>query len=572
MAEIFKDLQSRAFPIDNEVHQGAGYSCTYTLSRLEATASIDLDAKRATWQADPTDWKKLGVSLNDGFTLILAGTGGPPMGRKFFGIAAETKLRPRLIVEYTSSDQPTVAQPAFVQSEQSFLPWGSPAGSYKTMALNAAQGAIWSYTPAFSNGFVYLITDVGGKKYLSWQSPLGAAVDRIDVSNPSPGPHLLVSKSGDLYIVGDGKIIPYRIGGGGRPEVRKVSPEGAPTDAVPVTGLNAANDAPTLGADGSMFYVESSVAKGHTVVGRNPDMQELWSVPVIGPASRVMLGPSGRYVYVTAKGEGLVTIDARTGEKSVNELPNTKELKVATSEYLQTPVAFKGSDGTEKVCVAANTVSEGYLTLFNNTRTKNAHDKGTIELEWKHGPAVFGQPLITAGRVYVVRVDGATKNSAHIEYVDPSTGKETRAKEPLAIATDSPYLPKGGNLAADQDGDVFVWNGNAALGDLKGFNSSLALLFTENLAGQLEPASNLFFSTDGTLFAAKQKSTLRAIVPYYSFTGVTAPIAITSPTHLWAAGTMSNGKPNKLAGAETVILGDGFEVGSGAELTVEVRK
>ena len=61
-------------------------------------------------------------------------------------------------------------------------------------------------------------------------------------------------------------------------------------------------------------------------------------------------------------------------------------------------------------------------------------------------------------------------------------------------------------------------------------------------------------------------------MPYYSFTGVTAPIAITSPTHLWAAGTMSNGKPNKLAGAETVILGDGFEVGSDAELTVEVRK
>ena len=87
-----------------------------------------------------------------------------------------------------------------------------------------------------------------------------------------------MSKSGDLYVVGDGKIIPYRIGSGGRPLVRKVSPEGALTDAVPVTGMNAANDAPTLGADGSMFYVESSVAKGHTVVGRNPDMQELWSV------------------------------------------------------------------------------------------------------------------------------------------------------------------------------------------------------------------------------------------------------------------------------------------------------
>jgi hypothetical protein len=571
---IFKDLQSRAFPVDNEVHQGTGSSCTYTLSRLEANASIDLRAKTAKWRADATDWKKLGVSLNDGFTLILAGTGGPrPMGRKFLGITAETKLRPRLIVEYTSSDQAAVAQPAYVQSGKSFLPSGSSQGSYKSLALNMGQGAIWSYSPAFSNGFVYLISDVGGKKYLSWQRPLGAIVDQIDISSRSPGPHLLVSRSGYLYIVGDGKIIPYRIGANGRPEVRKVSPEGAPpTDDVPVTGLNEARDAPTLGANGSMFYVESSAVKGYAVAGRNPDLQELWSTPVAGPASRAMLGPSGRYVYVTTKGEGLVTIDARTGEKFVNELPNSKDLKVAKSEYLQTPVVFTESNGTEKVYVAADTVNEGYLTLFNNNKTKNADDKGTIEPGWKDGPAVFGQPLVTAGRVYVVRVDSAAKNSAHVEYFDPSSGQKTRAKEPLTIATDSPYLPRGGNLAADTDGNVFVWNGNAALGDLKAFNSSLDLLFTENIAGQLEPASNLFFATDGTLFAAKQKSALRAIVPYYSLTGVTSRIAITSPTHVWVAGSMSNGKANTLTGTETVILGSGFEVRSGAELAVHVSK
>src|SRR4051794_19689482 len=86
VAAIFKDLQSRALPVDNEVHQGAGSSCTYTLIRLEANASIDLTANRGIWRADGADWKKLGVSLSDGFTLILAGTGGPPMGRQFYGI------------------------------------------------------------------------------------------------------------------------------------------------------------------------------------------------------------------------------------------------------------------------------------------------------------------------------------------------------------------------------------------------------------------------------------------------------------------------------------------------------
>ena len=569
---IFMDLQNRAFPVDNEVRQGNGASCTYTLSRLEANASIDLGAKRAKWRADATDWKKLGVNLNDGFTLILAGTGGPPMGRKFFGIAAETKLRPRLIVDYSSSDQAAVAQPDYVQSAKSFLQSATSLGSYKTLALNVPQGSTWSYTPTFSNGFVYLISDVGGKKYLSWRRPLGDIVDQIDISNPSPGQNLLVSKSNYLYIIGDGKIIPYRIDAGGRPEVRTVSPEGAPMNVVTVTGLNEARDAPTLAANGSMFYVESSVAKGYTVAGRNPDLQELWSVPVTGPASRVMLGPSGRYVYVTTKGEGLVTIDARTGEKFVNELPNSKDLKVAKSEYLQTPVVLKESKGTERVYVAADTVNEGYLTLFNNNKTNNTDDKGTIELGWKDGPAVFGQPLVTAGRVYVVRVDDAAKNSAHIEYVESSSGKKTKGKEPLAISTDTPYLLQGGNLAADKDGNVFVWNGSATLGELKGFGPSLDLLFTQNLAGQLEPASNLFFATDGTLYGAQQRSTLRAIVPYYSLTGVTSPITITSPTHLWVGGSMSNGKANTLAAAETVILGDGFEVGSGAGLTVHVGK
>lgn len=572
VTEIFKDLQSRAFPVDNEVHQGTGSSCTYTLSRLEANASIDLNAKRAIWRADATDWRKLGVSIKDGFTLILAGTGGPPMGRKFYGIAAETKLRPRLSVEYTSGGQAVVAQPAYVQSRKSFLPSASSPGSYKALALNLPQGAVWSYTPAFSNSFVYLMSDVGGKKYLSWRRPLGDILDQIDIPSPSPGQHLLVSNSDDLYIIGDGKIIPYRIGAGGRPEARRVSPEGTPMDTVPVTGLNEAKDAPTLVANGSMFYVESSVAKGYTVAGRNPDLQELWSVPLTGPASRVMLGPSGRYVYVTTKGEGLVTIDARTGDKFVNELPNSKELKVAQSEYLQTPVVLRENDGTEKIYVAANTVNEGYLTLFNNKKAKSTDDRGSIERGWKEGPAVFGQPLLTAGRLYVVRVDSTSKNSAYVEYLDPPSGKKTRAKEPFAIATDSPYLLRGGNLATDKDGNVFVWNGNAASGDLKAFTSSLDPLFTENLAGQLEPDSNLFFAADGTLYGARQKSTLRTIVPYYSLTGVTSPITINSPTHLWVAGSMSNGKANMLSAAETVILGDGFELGTDAELTVSVSK
>ncbi len=587
--EIFQDLRKKAFPTADEVKGSDGQLCTYTLSRLLATPRIDDDAMRATWQAEPPNWKKLGVKLNDGFTLILGGQGGGPMGRKFYGGLddAQTKLqpqrRPRLIVEYTSSDQPTVAQPASVQSGKGFLPSGEPGGapgSYRTVALNPPQGQAWSYAPAFYNGFVYLMSDVGGKKYLSWRRPLGAIVGQIDISSPSPGQHLLVSKSGHLYIVGDGKIIPYRIGSDGRPGRRTVSPEGAPTDVVPVTGLNAAQDAPTVGADGSMFYVTKSVEKGYTVVGRNPDMQELWSASVEGPTSRAMLGPSGRYVYVTTKGEGLVTIDARTGKKFVNPLPNAQALKVAQSAYLQTPVAFKASDGTEKVYVAADLVDSGVLTLFNNNKTKNgANGNGTIEIGGEQTALMFGQPLVTTGSVYIVRVDSTNKNSAYVEQLDRWTGAETKAGPPLMIATDNPYLAKGGNLATDKDGNVFAWNGNSQLGDLTAFSPSLNPLFPPvNLSGQLEPNSNLFFGTDGTLYAGAQKSVLQAIVPYYSLVGVTSPVTITSPTHLWVAGVdestpaILKGMGNALTAAESVMLGPNFGVEKNATLTVTISK
>jgi hypothetical protein len=580
--QIFQDLQKRAFPITNEVTV-TGPPCAYTLSRLAATSRIDDDkAKRATWQAEPADWKNLGVSLEQGFTLILGGTGGGK-GRKFYGLGEnQTKLRPRLIVEYTSSDQSAVAQPAFVQSGKGFLPSGGlvPSGelkgSYKAVDLNVP-GQIWSYAPGFYNGFVYLMSDVGAKKYLSWRRPLGAIVDQTDISSLSPGQHLLVSKSGDLYIVGDGKIIPYRIGSDGRPELRKVSPEGTPTDAVPVTGLNAAQDAPTLGADGSMFCVARSVAKGYTVEGRNPDLQELWSVTVKGPTSRVMLGPSGRYVYVTTKGEGLVTVDAGTGEEFVNPLSNAKGLKEAQSEYLQTPVAFKENDGTEKVYVAADLVDSGVLTLFNNNKTKNgAKDNATIEKGWEQTALMFGQPLVTTGKDYVVRVDIKDKNSAYVEQLDRSTGAKTNAGPPLKIDTDNPYLPKGGNLAADQDGNVFAWNGGISLKELTAFKPSLEPLFPrENLAGP-EPASNLFFGTDGTLYAGAEKSTLRAIVPYYSLAGVTSPVKITSPTHLWVAGESTpailKGTGNTLTAAGSVMLGPNFGVEKNATLTVTISK
>ena len=64
------------------------------------------------------------------------------------------------------------------------------------------------------NNLVYLMTDNNGKKTLQALNPLGRKAVRAKVISGEPGQHLLVSKSGCLYIVGNGKIITYQLGSG----------------------------------------------------------------------------------------------------------------------------------------------------------------------------------------------------------------------------------------------------------------------------------------------------------------------------------------------------------------------
>ena len=583
--EIFQGLRSSAWRNDDEV-TGQFEKKTYTLKRLPAAFSYDDD--KASWQAEPTDWAALSVNLKDGFTLILGGTGGSTRGREFYGFKeVPAKLRPRLIVEYTSSNQPTVAQPAYMQSGKPFLPSAKPGSlpiKYQTMALNVPSSGIWSYAPAFYKGFVYLMTldtadTARTKYYLSWRHPLWAIAGQIEIS--SPGHHLLVSESGHLYIVGDKEITPYQIRPDGTPEPRTVSPDGDPTQTVTLAGNLQNAPTPTLGADGSMFYVTRDQA-AYMVEGRNPDLQQLWSVTVEGPTSRVMLGPSGRYVYLTTKGEGFVTIDARTGQKFVNALPNVTPLGTNDDPHLSTPVVLEAGNGTEKVYVVKDFKNDGVLTVFSNEKTKDGDD-GKIALGWKPVRALFGQPLITKVKdndtgkdefkLYVVRVDGS---KAYVEYLDPLTGTETRSTQPFVVPKDEPYLQKGGNLAADAEGNIFVWNGQAAPPDFKGFNKSLVSRFTQEITGKLEVKSNLFFGTDGTLYAGAQQSTLSAMVPYYSLHGTTDPVTITSPTNLWVTGegttaAVLKGKGNTLTAPGSVILGPNFTVKEDATLTVTTK-
>ncbi|WP_291986648.1 PQQ-binding-like beta-propeller repeat protein [Candidatus Accumulibacter sp. ACC007] len=480
--------------------------------------------------------------------------------------AADLSHWPRLILEYAVADQPALTQsdglPA-VQSARPFLPTArfggkdSGAFSYVTRPFSNA----WSETPVFHNGLVYLMTDDIGKKALHALNPLGGKpVWTIGVDG-NPGQHLLVSPSGRLYIVGNGRIIAYQLGSG--------NPAQAPVvvQDLKLTNLDPAN-APSLGPDGSLYLV-----KGQEVYGFNPDLQELWKVTLADKTtSRVTVGPSGRFVYLTAKNEGLVAINAQTGEYFTNPLPNQDHLKVAGKPSLHAPVVILHPDGSEKIYVAANSVNDGVLACFNNPFDDHSGKIAAAE-NWPPLKGLWSQPIpdqlspgtmqkpASGKQIYAVRVADELGTLTGIDWL---TGA-TKAMAPTFTVGDSPDLLNGGNLALDQAGTRFVWNGAGDV-DLFAFGSAFSGRLHSSTA-VIPMRAQLLFGGDGTLYAnpVKGDRVLRVIVPKYTLSAG-SDANIYSPTHLWVDGLADQTTVLKAAG--NVLLGPGFTVRQGATLTI----
>jgi hypothetical protein len=495
------------------------------------------------------------------FSLLLT---TPSRAKSTWYLAASTELshRPRLILEYTVADQPALTQSdglSAVQSARPFLPTArfggkdSGAFSYVTRPFSKA----WSETPVFHNGLVYVMTDGNEKKVLQALNPLGGKpVWTIGVDG-NPGQHLLVSPSGRLYIVGNGRIITYQLDSS-NPAQAPAAPQGRE-----LTDLNPA-EAPSLGPDGSLYLVN-----GQEVYGFNPDLQELWKVTLADKmTSRVTVGPSGRFVYLTAKKEGLVAINAQTGESFTTPLLNQAALAKADFPSLHAPVVILHPDGSEKVYVAANSVNEGVLACFNNR-------SGTIAAaeNWPPLTGLWSQPLpdqlspgsvqqpASGKRIYAVRVADQRGTLTGIDWL---TGA-TRAMAPTFAVGDSAYLLNGGNLASDQSGTRFLWNGAGEV-DLFAFGSAFSGRLHSAASGIPEQAQ-LLFGGDGTLYAntVEGDRVLRAIVPQYTLSA-DSDANIYSPTHLWVDGHA--GKETVLKAAGNVLLGPGFTVRQGATLKV----
>ncbi len=486
--------------------------------------------------------------------------------------------RPRLILEYRLAGQPGVPQSdgrPDVRSPRAYLPVRAGASdgfSYVTRPFPKA----WSYTPAFANHLVYLLTDDNGQKTLRALTPLGETVwPALLPEDPPPGQHLLVSKGNRLFIVGNGSILVYQLD--------PKSPAAALLEERRLDGLNPALP-PALGPEGSLYVVN-----GQEVFGFSPSLQELWKVTLHDKAvSRLTVGPGGRFVYLTAKHEGLVAINSQTGDYVSIELPNQKTLQDTEIPTLHAPVTVRHPDGSEIVFVAANSVGDGVLSRFAYRkmveRKSDPRTNALAELWSLPGP--WSQPIPdqiqpesrsspeTANpdkKIYAVRVGNGQGTVEAIDWLDGSMKTSDKAAT-LAVA-DARHLLSGG-LAMDLDGHRYLWNGASGTPADMGLYAFGAAT-SGRLKLPLDPASGipvnarLLFGSDGTLYALGPEDDpdriLRAIVPKYILDG-DRETDIASPTHLLIGGTA--GRATTLKAGGSLFLAPGFGVRKGHTLSI----
>jgi hypothetical protein len=499
--------------------------------------------------------------------LLLMSTGSSARSSWHSIDSADVNYRPRLILEYTVPGQPLTqsdGMPA-ARSPRAFLPSRDGAAGGPFYYVARPFPAAWSYAPAFFNNMVYLITDNDGRRNLRAFDALGNPVWSMMIEGASVGQHLLVSNDGRLFVVGAGRILVYQLD----PASPSKPPAAAPRD-VRAGNLNPSTP-PTPGPDGGLYFVN-----GMDVYALNPALQQLWKVTLgDNRTSRVTVGPSGRFVYLTTAGEGLVTVNAQTGESFFNPLPNQDVLKNAESPALHAPVVIRHPDGTEKIYAAANSVNDGALALFNNPKTTpGAGDSGKITPAGSGWPlkGLWSRPIpdqLSPGseadpnpskQLYTVAVANGVGTLKAVNWLNGATTDVTPLLKPA-----SPYLLSGGNLTTDEAGNRYVWNG-AADGGLYAFGAAFNGLLNPSAAGVIPVRTQFYFGGDGTMYANDiDGRTLWAVVPQYTL-GADSGANIYSPTHLRADGTVT--KDTTLAAGGSVILGADFKVRQGTTLTI----
>ena len=224
----------------------------HTFGELSLSKNEPPAGTRGNWEATAATLQFMNISrdvqlsarkelhLSFGLKTQTIGKGGDWYSDKSIDIGN----RPRLIIEYIVEDQPAVTQsnglPA-VQSSQTFWTANEP-NTYVPVKFNSA----WSNAPAFYNNLVYLVVgDTNAQKELQILDSIGNPAFAPLPLGDNPGKYLLISSSGVLYIVGEGKIHIFNLDSHGKPIEYG---EYGMLDLKPTI-------APTFGPDGSLYFV-----------------------------------------------------------------------------------------------------------------------------------------------------------------------------------------------------------------------------------------------------------------------------------------------------------------------------
>lgn len=493
--------------------------------------------------------------------------------RIFYGLdPAAPGLQARLIVTYTYKTPPPAsactsepAAQAAIQSDGRLADTSSCAfiappdnpTRQKYTRLDVADTL--TKTPAVYRDFFYVIRKRGNEYFLDALKPLGEPAPgwqslKVDATI-LPGTPMIVDRYGRLRIVTQNEIFTCHLSTP-TPKLEKTPfAFGSPPAAV------------VPGADGSLYVVAG------TIFALNPDLRKLWQLSIDASASTaITLGPDGRFVYALAKLQSkskFVAINAQTGQ----------DVEVAGfPDYLtelRNPVTVHQASGADFISVAGKSSDKAVLWIVRNVpKTQTPESLAVLTKRWEYADAStgIGQPILCS-----VKPNPQNLSTFRLCFVVASAGKAELASIPLdadsgtKLRTETPapaLTVPGGNPVADASGNVIFWASNT----LYGFAGQGGQSFAVKPEPALPPDPQLIFGPGGTLYAVTdQRNSMMINVLVPSFTlNATSPPGVYSPTQLEATGVAAAGKKWTLESFGNMILGNGFQVQTGAELTVRV--
>lgn len=397
-----------------------------------------------------------------------------------------SSFKPRLIVEY---ELPSKWQAFTQDTTRTPGPFQVPR-SAGAMATPFHQELKFISNPGFFNNRIFVFGQTTAPETFLYEFLPSGPQTWSQKTSPAPGSHVLIRELDgwyihspndpsngrnmpnrvDLYSVGNDHIVRYQLFQTGAPW------KGLQDKMVSVPDLKL-DVPPTLGADGSLYFVRSGY-----VYGLDPNLQELWRYPEKGAGattySRVTLSDGERYAYFLTqqnKENKLVSIDTSDGSATTTPL---------SSDWtgFQRALVVKGPE-KDYVIVAAYSHDDGTLSAYSDG-----------QLLWQK-PGTVSQPIVdrTGERVFAIQ-----KGTLH-EYNLLNGAAVCNSAETDLEADSNPVL--------DVDNNLYVWSN----GTLLGYTNTCHRFWIQRL--ELPKTLELLFTPGGDLLARTATDHLFLINP-----------------------------------------------------------